>query len=171
MNEKNLVESIKEKNEQGLIIFIENYAGLMKSVISKILYEFPNLHEEVLNDSILSVWDNIISYDPKKSSFKNWCASIARYRAIDTLRVEIKHKYIPIEEIIESSSDESFNMIYIEEIFNYLSEDDRKLFVDLFVDGKTYDELSKELEISKNALYSKVKRVRQELKKEFQGDN
>lgn len=46
MDEKKLIKLITHKNEQGLIMFIENYAGLMKSVISRILYEFPHLQEE-----------------------------------------------------------------------------------------------------------------------------
>lgn len=55
MDEKKLIELIDNKDEDGLVYFIENYAGLMKSVIVRILYKFPYLHEEVLNDSILSV--------------------------------------------------------------------------------------------------------------------
>ena len=167
MDEKKLIKSITEKNEDGLILFIENYAGLMKSVISRILYEFPHLHEEVLNDSLLSVWNNIKYYDSSKSSFKNWCASISRYRAIDALRIEIKHKSVPIDEAFNVSAVEEPNPIYIEEILNHLCDEDKRLFVQLFIEGKTYEELSKELEVSKNALYARVKRGRQKLKKEF----
>lgn len=169
MDEKKLIKLIIEKNEDGLIKFIENYAGLMKSVISRILYEFLHLHEEVLNDSLLSVWNNIKYYDNEKSSLKNWCASIARYRAIDALRIEIKHKTVPIDEVINISTVDELNPIYIEEILNHLCDEDKRLFVQLFIEGKTYEELSQELEISKNALYARVKRGRQKLKKEFQG--
>lgn len=169
MYEKKLIKLIIEKNEDGLIKFIENYAGLMKSVISRILYEFPHLHEEVLNDSLLSLWNNIQYYDDKKSSLKNWCASIARYRAIDALRIEIKHKSVPIDELVNVSSADELNPIYIEEVLNHLGNEDKKLFVQLFIEGKTYEELSQELEVSKNALYARVKRGRQRLKKEFQG--
>ncbi len=150
-------------------MFIENYAGLMKSVISRILYEFPHLQEEVLNDSLLSVWNNIQYYDNSKSSLKNWCASITRYRAIDALRKEVKHRSVSIDEAFNISQGDDFEKLLYKEVLNYLSEEDKKLFVDLFVHGKTYDELSQELKVSKNALYSRVKRGRQKLNKEFQG--
>lgn len=171
MEENNLIKLIIEKNEDGLIIFIEKYAGLMKSVVSKILYEFPYLHEEVLNDSLLSVWNNMQYYDSEKSSLKNWCASIARYRAIDALRTEVRHKSVSINEAINISSNDELNSIYIEEVLNYLSETDKELFIRLFVEGISYEELSRELDLSKNALYSRVKRARKELKSNFKGAN
>ena len=157
MDEKKLIELIDNKDEDGLVYFIENYAGLMKSVIVRILYKFPYLHEEVLNDSILSVWDNVKYYDNTKSSFKNWCASISRYNSLSLEDVDLA-----------SNTDES-DKIFVEEVLSYLSDEDRELFIALFVEGMTYDELSKEWNVSKNALYSRVKRGRQKLNKEFQG--
>ena len=169
MDEKKLIELIDNKDEDGLVYFIENYAGLMKSVIVRILYKFPYLHEEVLNDSILSVWDNVKYYDNTKSSFKNWCASISRYRAIDALRKEVRHNSLSLEDVDLASNTDESDKIFVEEVLSYLSDEDRELFIALFVEGMTYDELSKEWNVSKNALYSRVKKGRQKLNKEFQG--
>ena len=71
MNEKEIIRGLKRKDERILSAFIEEYAGLMKNVISDRLKVFPNIREEVLNDSIFAVWENINSYNEKKSSFKN----------------------------------------------------------------------------------------------------
>lgn len=37
-----------------------------------------------------------------------------------------------------------------------------------FLEGRTYDELSNELSVSKDVLYSRVKRARKNLKDEFE---
>lgn len=169
MDENKLIKQIKNKDENGLRSFIKGYGGLMKSVISKVLYDFPYLWDEVLNDSILAVWNNISAYQANKSSLKNWCASVAKYRAIDALRLEVKHKTLPLEEINKLDYEDDYNRLLLDQVLNYLSEEDKSLFLAIFHEGKSYEELAKDLNTSKNALYSRVKRGRQKLKKEFQG--
>lgn len=167
MDEKKLIRLISKKNEDGLVYFIKNYGGLLKSVISKTLYKYPNLVEEVLNDSLLSIWNNISYYDSNKSSFKNWCASVARYRAIDALRIEVKHESIDLDQAEDLAYDGDFDKLLVKDILASLSNEDQRLFIDLFVEGKSYEEVSKDLSTTKNALYSRVKRARHKLKKEF----
>jgi len=168
MNEKEIIRGLKRKDERILSAFIEEYAGLMKNVISDRLKVFPNIWEEVLNDSIFAVWENINSYNEKKSSFKNWCASIARYKAIDALRKELRHKSCELDDNLHIKDDRILNLLLIEEIFNYLSAEDKMIFEKIFLEGRTYDELSNELSVSKDILYSRVKRARKNLKDEFE---
>lgn len=47
MNEKEIIRGLKRKDERILSAFIEEYAGLMKNVISDRLKVFPNIREEV----------------------------------------------------------------------------------------------------------------------------
>ncbi len=41
MDEKKLIELIDNKDEDGLVYFIENFAGLMKSVMRKNFIQIP----------------------------------------------------------------------------------------------------------------------------------
>ena len=170
MDERELIKLIKSKDEEALLFFIDHYGGLMKSVISKILYEFPVLWNEVLNDSIFAVWNNISYFQSDKSSFKNWCASVARYRAIDALRIECKHKRIDIDNVNSVTNPEFTDALFLKDVLNYLSEEDKKLFLDIYYDGKSYEEISKEMCVSKNSLYSRIKRARNKLRKNFKED-
>ncbi|MGF7186815.1 DNA-directed RNA polymerase specialized sigma24 family protein [Desulfitispora alkaliphila] len=70
---------------------IDNYGGLIKSIVGKHLYNLQHLHEECLDDVLLAVWDNIDSFYPEKNSFKNWVAAIAKYKSIDYKRKYLKH--------------------------------------------------------------------------------
>lgn len=167
MKEKKLITSLKNKDEKALADLIENYSGILKSVIKRVLQSFPDLWDECLNETLMAVWQNIDFYDCNRSSFKNWCASVARYKAIDTLRREVRHNNR--EEIRDENSyiGNEFDLVLLKEIFKYLSPEDRKLFEAIFIEGYTYDEMAKKLGVSKDALYSRVKRSRRKIEKEF----
>lgn len=167
MKEKKLITSIKNKDEKALADLIENYSGILKSVIKRVLQSFPDLWDECLNETLMAVWQNIDSYDCNRSSFKNWCASVARYKAIDTLRREVRHNNR--EEIRDENSytGNEFDQVLLKEIFKYLSPENRKLFEAIFIEGYTYDEMAQKLGVSKDALYSRVKRSRRKIEKEF----
>lgn len=167
MVEEKIIKLLKAKDQEGLNLLIENYSGILYSVIKKVLIKFPYLQDEVLNDALLGVWDHIDSFDPTRSSFKNWLASVARYKAIDALRREVRHDFQTLDESYQEGQEDAFNKVLIKEIFSYLDEDDRKLFTALFLDGYSYEELAQDLNISKNSLYSRVKRARKKLKEEF----
>ena len=86
IGENNYIEQLSLHNEAALIYVIDTYGGLLKSVISKHLFVMPDRVEECLNDVLLNIWENISSFDESRSSFKNWVAAVAKYRAIDYLR-------------------------------------------------------------------------------------
>ena len=167
MKEKKLINSLKNKDEKALADLIENYSGILKSVIKRVLQSFPDLWDECLNETLMAVWQNIDSYDCNRSSFKNWCASVARYKAIDTLRREVRHNNR--EEIRDENSytGNEFDRVLLKEIFQYLSPEDRKLFEAIFIEGYTYNEMAQKLGVSKDALYSRVNRSRRKIEKEF----
>lgn len=167
MKEKKLITSLKNKDEKALADLIENYSGILKSVIKRVLQSFPDLWDECLNETLMAVWQNVDSYDCNRSSFKNWCASVARYKAIDTLRREVRHNNR--EELRDENNytGNEFDRVLLKEIFKYLSPEDRKLFKAIFIEGYTYDEMAQKLGVSKDALYSRVKRSRRKIEKEF----
>lgn len=165
MKEEDCIQKIKKGQEDGLTYFIDHYAGLMKSVISKTLWKYPYLQDEVLNDSILAVWENISSYDSNLSSFKNWCASVARYQSIDALRKERRHDSLELDEKLSTSQHLEDNII-LEEILSTLPEKDAKLFRNIFIEGYSYEETAKKNRLSLSALYSRISRGRQYLRKE-----
>ena len=171
MNEKKIIEGIRNKDEKALRVFIDTYGPVMKASIYKVLTFNENIRMEVLNDSVLAVWDNIDSFDESRSSFKNWCAGVARFKAIDALRKEIRHKSVDLDEI--SNYLESENEIDIDEsaeILKVLDEKDREIFRKLFIEGYSYDDLAKVYDISKAGLYNRVARGKKKIKEEIENE-
>lgn len=171
MNEKKIIRGIKNRDQKSLRAFIDSYGPVMKASIYKVLTFNEEIRMEVLNESVLAVWDNIESFDPKRSSFKNWCAGIARYKAIDALRKEIWHKSVDFDEVEDYIEDEA--EIYLdetEEILKVLDEKDREIFRKLFLEGYSYDDLAKIYDISKAGLYNRVARGKKKIRKEIQDE-
>ena len=85
-NEDNFISLIKKRREEGIRYVMERYGGLLASIVGKRLYCMPDRIDECMNDIFFGIWNNIGSYDPERSSFKNWAAGVARFHAIDYLR-------------------------------------------------------------------------------------
>ncbi|KGF04779.1 sigma-70 family RNA polymerase sigma factor [Anaerococcus lactolyticus] len=171
MNEEKIIQGIKNRDEKSLRAFIDSYGPVMKASIYKVLTFNENVRMEVLNDSVLAVWDNIDSFDPARSSFKNWCAGVARYKAIDALRKEIRHKSVDLDEVSPYlSTDDDISIDETEEILKVLDEKDREIFRKLFLEGYSYDDLAKVYDISKAGLYNRVARGKKKIKEEIQNE-
>lgn len=171
MNEKKIIQGIKNRDEKSLRAFIDSYGPVMKASIYKVLTFNENVRMEVLNDSVLAVWDNIDSFDPARSSFKNRCAGVARYKAIDALRKEIRHKSVDLDEVSPYlSTDDDISIDETEEILKVLDEKDREIFRKLFIEGYSYDDLAKVYDISKAGLYNRVARGKKKIKEEIQNE-
>lgn len=171
MDDLKIIKGIKNKNENYLRIFIDTYGPIMKASIYKVLTFNDNLRMEVLNEAVLAVWDNIGSFDPERSSFKNWCAGVARYKAIDALRKEIRHKSVDLDEVANYLKDD--DEIYLDntdEILKVLDEKDREIFRKLFIEGFSYNEVAKIYDISKANLYNRVSRGKKKIRKEIQNE-
>lgn len=168
MDEEKIIKGIKKKNHKALRAFIDSYGGILKAAIYKTLPYRSELREEALDDALLAVWENIDSFDKRRSSFKNWCAGIAKYKAIDILRKELRHRSSDFDDYENTLAyEDDYDLGEVELILSRLSEDDRKIFTKLFLEGYSYDELSNAYDISKAGLYNRVSRARNKLKKDL----
>jgi RNA polymerase sigma factor (sigma-70 family) len=113
-----------------------------------------------LDDSFIAVWDNIDSFDPSRSSFKNRCAGLAKYKAIDALRKEIRHQAVSTDQIGEISYEDRIDLGEADEILKNLKDDDKIIFKKLFLEGYSYDDISKDSGLSKEVLYNRVSRAK-----------
>ena len=172
INENNFILQLKKHNEKALEYVISKYGGLLKSVISKRLYLYPEDVEECLYDTFMKIWQNIDCYDENKTSFKSWATAIAAYRAIDRLRVIRKADIITgiDDEVFENcmaiSEDEVFNEAY-GEFLECLDKNDRELFTKLFIEGLSVSEVSQNTGTEKSVIYNRVSRGRKKIKKSY----
>lgn len=70
MKDKLMIKYIKNKNQKGMEILIDQYNGLITSVIRYQLGSLINYEEECVSDTLLAIWDNVEGFDQDKNTFK-----------------------------------------------------------------------------------------------------
>lgn len=175
INKYNYIQQLKLRNEDALMYVIDHYGGLLKSVICKHLNTTPDAAEECLNDVLLSIWKHAASYDETKNSFGNWAAAIAKYKAIDYLRkyrqksqpVDIDNVALPTEDALLASLVEQELSEETEELLSCLDERDRSLFLKLYIEEKSMEEVSRETGLVKSVIYNRLSRAKKRIRKQF----
>lgn len=173
IGEDNFVKEIKNKNEDALEYVMDEYGGLLKSIIKRMLCHLPQLQEECLSDTFLRIWIHIEQFDPKRSSFKNWAAGIARYRAIDYIRkyvvrtkelnwdqITVPTEDARLRQVLESEAQEA-----LEELLKPLNKKDRELFMMIYGQRLSAQDAAKKMNMKTSAVYNHLTRGRCKLRK------
>lgn len=172
INKENYITQLRRHDEKALEFVLEEYGGLLMSIIRKHLFCLPGLQEECMNDVLFKIWKHIGQFDDNKSSFKNWIAGIARYQAIDLLRKHLKElEYMNLDEINAGKEDEHLVKLIeeeitdeVESILSCLKQEDRGIFLKLFYEGKDVEEVSDETGLKKEVIYNRVSRGRRKIR-------
>lgn len=80
-----LMERIVERDETALAALYDRYAGLLTSVLTRILRD-SQAAEEILQDIFFQLWRTASQFDASRGSLAGWLVVIARHRAISRLR-------------------------------------------------------------------------------------
>jgi RNA polymerase sigma-70 factor, ECF subfamily len=173
--DKEIYSLIKERNEKGMELLINEYAPLIKAIVKKHLYNLSQYQEECINDVYLGIWNNIARFDKEKNILKNWIAAITKYRAIDYKRKYLKTlDHMNISEL-EIESDFTIEKEVLKNELEYETEEilknlnllDKQLFIKLFVKEESIKEVSEEFNMKPSVIYNRVSRGKNKLRSLF----
>ena len=175
IGEKNYIRQLQLHNEKALMYVIDEYGGLLMAIIRKHLFSQPQKQEECFDDVLLKIWQNISDFDESRNSFKNWAAAIARYRAIDYLRqyqrelatVDIEDTAIAREDSMLAGMIEKEISEEVERMLECLKPLDRELFMKLYVEDKTVDQVSEETGLKKEIIYNRLSRGKNKIRRQY----
>ncbi|MED3933005.1 sigma-70 family RNA polymerase sigma factor [Priestia megaterium] len=164
-----IVACITRKKEKGLELLIDQYGGLITSIVRKHLGTLKSYEEECINDVLLAVWHHIHRFDSEKNTFKNWVAAVAKYKAIDYQRKYIKTQHEALGEAEFGESPEVHNVQTndVEELLGHLNEGDRELFKAYYLQEVELKQIAKKQETTISNLYNRLSRGRKKLKAIF----
>ena len=98
-SDADLMERMVQRDEAALEALYDRYAGLLSSVLNRILRD-TQAAEEILQDIFYQLWRTASQFDPARGSLPGWLMVIARNRAISRLR---HHNPAAGEELVENS--------------------------------------------------------------------
>ena len=170
--EKNYINLIRKRREEGLLYAVETYGWVIQSVVRKHLFLLPDLQQECMNDVLMAVWQHIGDFDPTTGSFQNWAAGIARFKAIDCKRNYLRRsrKYVDIEGQFIEDEHAGRQMLKVEldqeikELFEQLSQPEREIFQKHFIEEATIEEISAEMGLNESTIYQRISRGRKKLR-------
>ncbi|WP_042273353.1 sigma-70 family RNA polymerase sigma factor [[Clostridium] dakarense] len=170
MKDKLIIKYIKKCNQKGMEMLIDNYNGLITSVIRTHLNPLLNYEEECISDVLFLIWENIEGFNGRENTFKNWICAIAKYKAIDYKRKYISKINLEIDSNI-SYIDENLLRLEIEEeineILNFLNDKDKELFTRYYLDGYKLEEIAIDTKTNVSNLHSRLSRGRKKIRKIF----
>ncbi len=95
--DQNLIRRVVGGDEAALAILYDRYAGIVYSVVSRVLNDV-GAAEEVLQDIFHQLWRTASNFDAKRGTLAGWLLVMARNRAIDRLRRRRKGEEDPLVE-------------------------------------------------------------------------
>ncbi|WP_129703344.1 sigma-70 family RNA polymerase sigma factor [Priestia megaterium] len=163
-----IVACITRKKEKGLELLIDQYGGLITSIVRKHLSTLKSYEEECVNDVLLAVWHHIHRFDSEKNTFKNWVAAVAKYKAIDYQRKYIKTQHESLSEAeFDEKAEGSVQAGDVEELLGHLNEGDRELFKAYYLQEIELKQIAQKQQTTISNLYNRLSRGRKKLKAIF----
>lgn len=175
-----IVELMKKGEDRALAAVMEKYRGLAYSVARSVLGgDSEEDAWECVNSAFHDLWLSAPSYDEKRASLKGWVALLARRRAVDLLRKNIRRTQtcfkdfsLSILDITESPEEYLERGLFVEafnEFVGGLTEPNRSIFVRRYFSLETITAIAARYGLSRGAVDSRLSRLRKALKEHLEG--
>ncbi|NLL04843.1 MAG: sigma-70 family RNA polymerase sigma factor [Clostridiaceae bacterium] len=173
MNDAKLVNLLKYNPSKGLEAAVDQYSGLVKTIVVRIIgYDKQQDVEETVSDVFVELWKSIGNFDPEKGQLKNFIISIARFVSLNTYNRKIlKHELIPLEEDdlkfdvdLDNEVSKSINKEIIRETINSLPYPDKDIFIRRYYLFESVKEIAQYLDLTPKSVENKLYRGKDKLK-------
>jgi len=168
-----------QRDRNAFIQLFHHFAPRLKSFLMK-GGASPSLAEELVQETMLTVWSRAGDYSPAKASASTWIFTIARNKRIDSLRrarrVEVDVNdaaYIadenvasPDQNIIESDRTEK-----IAAVLKTLPPEQASLIHKAFFEDKTHMQIAEETKLPLGTIKSRIRLAMDRLRPHLQKDS
>jgi len=143
------MERIVQRDEAALAEVYDRYAGMLVSVLNRILRD-PQAAEEILQDIFYQLWRSSAQFDAERGSLPGWLAVIARNRAISRLRrknpasgEELVENTVILPYNLEASIARREMMARVASSLERLPKEQREALELAYFEGMTHSEIAR----------------------------
>ncbi len=179
MSEKDLINLIKDGNDNYFTELVNRFSNLVKKVISRFIRD-PEVMEELTQEVFLKIYNSIERFDTDYR-FSGWIGIIARNTAIDYLRKYNRYDNVYFEDypgydfnISNQRDDNIYQLIekkqlssFIKARINELPTKYRKVLNLRYYHDKTYEEISDIIEKPMGTVKNRIFRAKELLKEKL----
>ena len=131
--------------------------------------------DDVLQEVMLAIWNKAGSYDPAKAAISTWIFTIARYKYIDRLRRESRHKTDSDDLDLKPSdapvADEDVlqdqRQIAVQAAIANLPADQQSVIFLSFIKGLAHSEIAEQLGLPLGPVKSRIRRALARLREDL----
>ena len=174
-NDKVLISRAQSGDEQAFAHLMRAYYAFVYAIVIGIVNN-PDDAEEVVQDTFLNAYRGLAQYE-EQTKFRSWLATIARNRALNWLRAqrmdtvsinEVKERALQTSNTLDEQLIRDEQRELIRRAMETLSQKDREIARSYYLDGASYDELTKTHGLSYKAIAFRLSRAKQRLAKRLQ---
>lgn len=177
MQEQEMIDLLKQHDEEGLKYLLKHYSPLMRYIISPILSNEQD-REECLSETAMRIWDKIHTYNQQKGSWNTWLTAVTRSVALNYVRKntrlqvaeEIQENVPSKEPTPEQSVIRQEQMAAVKRALDQLSSKERLLFYRKYYYLQSTSQIAAELGMSQRAVEGKLYRLKKRLRKLLGGE-
>lgn len=178
IDEHNFILSLQAGKEEALDYVIDQYLPLIKGVVMKMLGSFNNEHnvKACCNDILFSIWHHAEKFKGDAQDFRKWVCVIAKYRAIDVYRIEMKKQdaLMPNPELAAAIFQHERSTLEeqqeVEAIIATLKPEDQKIFIMRYLLDFSSEEIARQLQMTKSAVDNRLYNGKKRLKLALGGE-
>lgn len=167
-----LVAVGKNQDRESFIALFEYFAPRVKSFLMRRGTE-EGQADELAQETMLTLWDKAASFDPARARASTWIFTIARNKAVDSLRrnpgfetelsdiLPDEHAASPGEDIMQAEETE-----FLAEALSRLPAEQSDLIRKSFFEGKSHGDIAKETGIPLGTIKSRIRLALERLRGE-----
>ena len=163
-----------KKNPKDFSMLFQFYGPKIKALMIRSGSDYA-FAEDIMHDTMLTVWKKIDLYNSSKGSFSSWIYTIARNNRIDILRKKSSQPYVDINEVEMMSNDPDSEKIIldsqtaanIKKMVRQLPQKQKIIIEMAFNEDLTQKEIAEKLEIPIGTVKSRMRLAYIKLKEGF----
>jgi len=172
--EHELIEALQLKKQQGVEALYSMYSGSLLGIISRIITN-TEIAEDVLQETLVKIWNSISQYSNTKGRLFTWMVHIARNMAIDKVLSKDYRNHAKNQDLdkLVNTYDTQQNVtnkpehLGIKELVTKLKPDQNKIVDLIYFKGYTHVEVAEELSIPLGTVKTRLRMGIIELRKYF----
>lgn len=170
----------KNQDKAAFIQLFDYYAPRLKSFLMRGNFS-PDTAEELVQETMIAVWDKAERFDPSQAAAGTWIFTIARNKKIDHLRKQKRYDIDPNDPLfVKVNSSEqiaAFDMVQerqetklFQQALSHLPEEQRELVKLSFYESKTHQEIAGLKNLPLGTVKSRLRLALEKLRKHIKAD-
>jgi RNA polymerase sigma-70 factor, ECF subfamily len=168
------MERIVQRDESALAELYDRYAGMLTSVLCRILRD-SQAAEEILQDIFFQLWRTSSQFDAARGSLPGWLAVIARNRAISRLRrknpaagEELGENAVVVAYNLETAVAQQEMMARVAAVLGRLPKEQREALELAYFEGMTHSEIARHTGDPLGTVKTRLRTAVETLKRDLQ---